>query len=116
LDKLTGYELAEWEAYDKLDPIGTWRDDFRSAKLESLMLNIVNQLYAKKGSKPVITTPLEFMPDWAGDRVQDVKKQTTEDMLAVFKQIAGGQKNKMEKDKKLLVNNLRKRKEDKLTK
>ena len=70
LDKLTAYELAEWEAYDRIDPIGAWRDDFRGAKLESLILNIVNQLFAEKGKKPHVTTALDFMPDWSGDRVE----------------------------------------------
>jgi hypothetical protein len=95
LDKLTAYELAEWEAYDRIDPIGTWRDDFRGAKLESLILNIVNQLYAKKGSKPIVTTALEFMPDWTGDRVDEKEKSTPVDILTLFKDIAASQKKKV---------------------
>lgn len=96
LDKLTGYELAEWEAYDRIDPIGTWRDDFRGAKLESLILNIVNQLYAEKGKKPQVTTALDFMPDWTGDKTDDKKISTPEDILALFKGIAATQKKKKE--------------------
>ena len=59
-----------------------------------MILNIVNQLYAEKGRKPVVTTALEFMPDWAGDRVEEKKKSTPEDILALFKGIAATQKKK----------------------
>ena len=88
--------MSEWEAYDRIDPIGSWRDDFRGAKLESLILNIVNQLYAKKGDKPQITTALDFMPDWAGEgKKQEVKKvQTAEDMKKIFQEIAKVQNKK----------------------
>ena len=93
---MTAYELAEWEAYDKLDPIGTWRTDFNSAQLQSLILNIVNQLYAPKGKKPEVTTPIDFMPDWTGDRVDEKKKSTPQDILALFQGIAATQKKKKE--------------------
>ena len=63
MDQLTFFQISEWEAYDRIDPIGDWRDDFRGAKLESLLVNIVNQLFAKKGHTPVITSPLDFMMD-----------------------------------------------------
>jgi len=96
LDKLTGYELAEWEAYDRIDPIGTWRDDFRGAKLESLILNIVNQLYAEKGKKLVVTTALDFMPDFTGDKAEEKKISTPEDILSLFRGIAASQKKKKE--------------------
>jgi hypothetical protein len=96
LDKLTGYELAEWEAYDRIDPTGSWRADFRGAKLESLILNIVNQLYAEKGKKPQVTTALDFMPDWTGDRAEEKKISTPEDILSLFRGIAASQKKKKE--------------------
>ena len=90
-------QLSEWEAYDRLDPIGTWRDDFRGAKLESLIINIVNTLYAEKNKKPIVTTALDFMPDFAGDgryeRKEETKKATTsEEILSLFKGIAARQK------------------------
>jgi predicted Zn-dependent protease with MMP-like domain len=93
-------QLSEWEAYDRIDPIGTWRADFRGAKLESLILNIVNQLYAEKGKKPVVTTALDFMPDWIGDKVDDKKVSTPEDILALFRGIASTQKKKKEPNTK----------------
>ena len=96
LEGLTSSQLSEWEAYDRIDPIGTWRDDFRGAKLESLILNIVNQLYAEKGKKPQVTTALDFMPDFTGERIDEKKKSSPEDILALFRGIAATQKKKKE--------------------
>jgi len=98
LDNLTSRQLSEWEAYDKIDPIGSWRDDFRIAKLESLLTNIVQQLYAKKGSAPTITTPLDFMPDWSGERA-DIKpeKSLADEIKQVFSGIASNKEKKVER-------------------
>jgi hypothetical protein len=99
LDQLTSKQLSEWEAYDKIDPIGTWRDDFRLAKIESLITNIVQQLYAKKGVKPVVTTPIDFMVDWtAEEKVKE--QQSVEDMKAVLMGIANNQNKKVERQSK----------------
>ena len=62
MDSLTSRQLSEWEAYDRLDPIGTWRDDFRLAYLSSLITNIAISIHGKKGAKH--TTPMDFMLDW----------------------------------------------------
>jgi len=94
LDQLTGPQITEWEAYDKIDPIGKWRDDFRGAKLESLVVNIVQQLYAKKGVKPIITTALDFMPDWLGEKREEPKQQSVEEMKQVLLSLAAYQNKK----------------------
>jgi hypothetical protein len=108
VDHLTGMQISEWEAYDKLDPIGTWRDDFRMAKIESLLVNIANALYHKQGDEPKVTTPMDFMVKW-GEEVEETEpiKQSAEDMLKVFAEIAGAQKGKKDfplKSKKKLTN------------
>ena len=96
MDQLTSRQISEWEAYDRIDPIGTWRDDFRFAKLESLIINIVQQLYAKKGSTPKITTPLDCMTDWSGEgKFQEPKKQSVEDMKSILLGIANVQNKKI---------------------
>lgn len=96
MDCLTSKQISEWEAYDKIDPIGTWREDFRLAKIESLITNIVQQLYAKKGSKPKLTTPLDFMVDWTGEGVvQEPKKQSVEEMKATLMSFANAQNKKV---------------------
>ena len=95
MDQLSSKQISEWEAYDRIDPIGTWRDDFRLAKIESLITNIVQQLYAKKGSTPKLTTPIDFMVDWTGDKVVEPKKQSVEDMKSILLGIAGSQNKKV---------------------
>lgn len=81
MEYITSKQLSEWEAYDKIDPIGTWREDFRTAKITSLLLNIVNSLYCEKGTKPKIVSILDEMPDWTGDKKKEAdKKQTMEEM------------------------------------
>ena len=37
-------EFAEWMAYDRLDPIGQWRDDLRMAILASTIANAMDGL------------------------------------------------------------------------
>lgn len=101
MDQLTSKQISEWEAYDRIDPIGKWRDDFGVAKLESLIVNIVQQLYAKKGHTPVVTTPIEFMPDWSGDRKEtEVKKQSVEEMKSTLMGLAKAQNKKVEREKR----------------
>lgn len=51
-------------AYDQLDPIGKWRDDYRTGLLISKITNIVQKLYPAKNAKPKPTTPDDFMPRW----------------------------------------------------
>ena len=107
LDQLTSKQISEWEAYDRIDPIGSWREDFRLAKIESLITNIVQQLYAKKGSKPGLTTPLDFMIDWMGEgKVNEPKKQSVEEMKSVLLGIAKGQNKKMIRQNKPPVKKL----------
>jgi hypothetical protein len=99
LDQLTSKQISEWEAYDRIDPIGSWRDDFRIAKLESLLVNIVQQLYTdtKKGKKPEVTSPLDFMVDWDGSKDKEPKKQSVEEMKQILLSIASAQNKKVKR-------------------
>ena len=94
MDNLTGVQLSEWEAYDKLDPIGTWREDFRSASLMALVSNMM------KGKEDKANTPLDFMPDW--DKSKKEKTQSVEDMKRAIMSIAKTQTKKVEKEEALL--------------
>ncbi len=40
LQRMSSRELAEWRAYDRLEPIGEPRADFRMAVLTSLIANV----------------------------------------------------------------------------
>lgn len=76
--------MDEWEAYDKLDPIGTWREDFRMAYLASLITNLTISVNGKKGTK--LTKPIEFMPDWSGSHEKG--RQTAEEMKEILLALA----------------------------
>jgi len=104
LDHLTSAQLSEWEAYDKIDPIGTWREDYRIAVLDSLIVNIVSKLYAKKGHTPKEVLPMDFMPNWTGDKRIE-KKQSVQDMKQVLMSIAKAAKQKEEQEAKDKVKN-----------
>jgi hypothetical protein len=89
LDQLTSVQISEWEAYNKIDPIGTWRDDFRFAKLTALLQNIVSTLYAEKGTKPKLIAAIDEMPDWLGEKEKEPEeKQSWQDMKSIFMSIA----------------------------
>jgi len=85
---LTSAQLSEWEAYDKLDPVGEWRGDFRMAYLSSIVTNLVISVYGKKGTKTKV--PLDFMPDWGKDKEEVVRKQSMEEQREILYAIAGG--------------------------
>ena len=100
MDQLTSRQISEWEAYDRIDPIGAWRDDFRIAKLESLITNIVQQLYAKKEVTPIMTTPMDFMVDWTGEgKEREVGKQTVEQQKQILMSWANSQNRRVKTDK-----------------
>ena len=101
MDQLTSVQLSEWEAYSRIDPIGSWREDFRVAQLQSLIMNIVNVLYSKKGIKPEITSPIDFMPDWSGDNVKEPEKMSMEEMERRLLSIANIQNKKVDRQNRI---------------
>jgi hypothetical protein len=95
LDQLTSKQLSEWEAYDRLDPVGKWRDDFRLAYLSSLLTNLTVSVYGKKGA--VMTNPIDFMLDWdvEGEGKQP-KQQSVEEMKQILLGFARSQNRKVD--------------------
>jgi hypothetical protein len=96
-------QLSEWEAYDRLDPIGTWREDFRTATLASIVTNLVISVHGKKGAK--MTTAIDFMPDWGEQRAEIGKVVEKQDNLAeqiksIFGAIANKKKQQAIMDKR----------------
>jgi hypothetical protein len=84
---------------NRLDPIGTWRSDFRTAQLISVIINIVNVLYAKEGHKPETVAPIDFMPDWTGEGEEEViKQQDPEEMKQILLGIVKSVQKKNEKE------------------
>jgi hypothetical protein len=63
---LTSTQIAEWEAYNRISPIGEKRLDFHIAHLISTITNIAINVHGKKNAKQVKLE--DFIPDWVGDK------------------------------------------------
>ena len=74
--------MAEWEAYDRLEPIGEWRGDFRMAVLAATITNLFISVYGKKGTTKHVKVE-DFMPDW-NRRFGRENIQTAEEMKNVL--------------------------------
>jgi adenine-specific DNA glycosylase len=104
LDQLTSEQLSEWEAFDRLDPIGKWRDEFNFAVLDSLIVNIVSRLYSKKGHTPREVSPTEFMPNWSGEK-KIARKQSVEEMKQALMALAKSVSKRPDPRKKPVAKN-----------
>lgn len=98
MDQLTSAQISEWEAYDKIDPIGTWRDvDYPMAFLAHVITNLAISINAKEGTP--MTKAMDFMPNWSGEEVEEeVVIQSPEEILAAFKKIANTQNKKIKRE------------------
>lgn len=56
--RISAREFAEWMAYDRLDPIGRERDDWRAAAIMTVLANINRP----KNRRPY--TLKDFWPNW----------------------------------------------------
>lgn len=85
---MTSEQLAEWEAYHRLEPIGDERIEFSLAMLSSVITNIAISALGKPGTKQ--TTPMDFLPRWdgSGDSKTKQKKQSIEEMKGILHNIA----------------------------
>jgi len=101
LKQLTAEQLTEWEIYNKIDPIGKWRDELSIATVCALITNTVRQLYTKKGHKVEFTGPDDFMIKWGEveDQKPEPKQQSPEEMAQILHGLAAvmGTKDKIEK-------------------
>jgi len=98
--ELTSNQISEWEAYDRLDPIGTFRADYRMASLSATVTNLVLSLYGKKGVKH--TSANEFLPKWDEmineDEVElKTNKQSANEMRDILMSIASNHNRSMNK-------------------
>lgn len=100
LDVLTSYQLSEWEAYDRLDPIGEDRADFRIARLISVVENIARTVWGEEGVE--MTIPADYMPEWDKEDEDDIeskKRQTVEEMKQVMLSITDRQNREVKRRK-----------------
>jgi len=99
LDNITSKQFSEWEAYDRLDPIGTWRGDYQLAYVSSLLTNLTISVHGKTGAKH--TTPIDFMLDWDVEKKKEPKKQSIEEMKSALLGIADAVNKKGKQREKL---------------
>lgn len=100
MDLLTSEQISEWLAYDRLEPIGQWRADYRLGVLCALIVDIVQRLFARRGATPRRVSPIDYMPDWSGDLREMIRAggeddsnnagraESVEDMKRLFEAIA----------------------------
>jgi hypothetical protein len=81
LQSIDSRELSEWMAYDQMEPFGEERADLRAGIITSMIHN-VNIVKGKPAS------PIDFMPEFDRQPKKKPGKQTTEDQLALARQIA----------------------------
>lgn len=85
--------MAEWQAYDSLDPIGEWRADFRIASLQAFIQNIM----PKKNSSKKPAVPLDFMPDWSGEIYREPEQMSVEQIKSELMNLAKAQNKRVPK-------------------
>ena len=61
-------------------------------------MNIVNHLYAKRGHKPQMVKPVDFMFDWTGDREGYAEQQTVEEMKGFLLSFARQQNRRVRRN------------------
>ena len=92
---MTSEQLTEWEAYDRLDPVGKWRDELGWASLSSLIVNMAKEiLHDPKKGKPEFVNPNDFLIKWGSveeEQKPEPKKQSIEEMQQMMYIIARGQ-------------------------
>lgn len=93
---MNSYQIAEWEAFNFLDPIGDERQDIHMAILATTIFNLAVDIHGKKGTKHREIT--DYMPNWGGDETDEGKgKQSVEEMKNILLSMASSQNKKIEK-------------------
>lgn len=72
LEEIGNDELVEWQAYDRIDPFGSWRGDVQAGIVASV---IVNALRGKNGqaAKPTDFV-LKFVPPAPSDPQENARR------------------------------------------
>lgn len=96
MDHLSSFQISEWEAFDRIDPIGSWREDFRMAYTAAILTNLTIAVNGKKGAK--LSVPFDFMPKWDSDGVVEIKRQTPEEMKEILSAIIGNHNKQVKKN------------------
>lgn len=81
LAELTSKQISEWQAFDRISPIGQERDDFHFSFLASLITNLAIRIHGKEGAK--LTSVEDFRFEW-GKTEEDNQEQLAEEIKRVF--------------------------------
>lgn len=81
--------MSEWEAYDRLEPIGKERDEAVAALNLSILINYLQSIFLKKGTYKWVQ-PEDFTPEWGKEPPEETepKQQSVEEMKSVLFSIA----------------------------
>lgn len=75
-----------------LDPIGSWREEFGWAQVSSVVTNLARSIWKKKGTKPKLTKPSDFIPEWdaraGGKQKKQPKVQSVEEQKSILLSLA----------------------------
>jgi len=90
LENLTNTQLLEWRAFDELEPIGEYRQDYMMAQLTAMVFNIAQSVYGDKKAVKKVRRAEDFIP-WlkvapANDEAKEVSRGLSEpeDIRALF--------------------------------
>lgn len=71
--------LTEWMAYDRLDPVGRERDDWRAAQVSAVLAEI----YRDRKKRGQAYTAADFMPEWGPPPAAEVDPEGWRAMLVL---------------------------------
>lgn len=93
---MTSRQLSEWEAYDRIDPIGEYRDDIRLAYLSTLISNLTISVHGKAGAR--FQKLEDHMIEWDLGKEKPVQRQSVEEMKKALMSLAKSQNSKIKKE------------------
>lgn len=82
---VSSHEFAEWEAYDRLEPIGPRRADLNAATIAATVMNSRRT----KGSQPVVQ-PKAFMPTFWEPPVEPLAPEEMFEQVKALNELFGG--------------------------
>lgn len=85
--------MSEWEAYNRIEPVGELRGDLRIANLTSMLYNMISSFGSKKGRRHVSKTS-DFMPFFKEDMEESQKEQSVDEMKSTLFGIASNLEKK----------------------
>lgn len=73
----------EWEAFDTIDPIGSWRADLNTAKLMAQIENLTLATHTGKNDpEPKWVSPSKYMPKYGEEEDEKKPEEVDYDVLA----------------------------------